>query len=326
MTKGYWQIGIAEECRKFTAFQAGGGLYEFTRMAFGLKNAPATFNRMMAQLFSNREDVVHYFDDLTIFNEDWDSHICAVREVLSTFVQFNLTARPKKTEIGFPSIPLLGFHVGNGVMKPTSDNVYKILNIKVPKTKKQVRSVIGLINFYSKFLPNLAVLLKPLFKLTEKGAPEKVVWTDDCEYTLQNIQSIINNSQVLVLPDLSKQFFVQTDASGHGLGAALLQERNGQLRPCLFLSRKLQRREENYAVVEQECLAIVWALQKLARYLIGRPFILQSDHQPLRYLQTSRTLNARLCRWALILQQFEFRIEYVPGKANALADFLSRNI
>ena len=107
--------------------------------------------------------------------------------------------------------------------------------------------------------------------------------------------------------------------------AALLQERNGKLRPSFVLSRKLQSREEKYAVVELECLAIVWALQKLARYLLGRSFIIQSDHQPLRHLNNSKAVNPRLCRWALVLQQFDFAIAYVPGKDNVLADFLSRN-
>ena len=325
LTKGYWQIGIAANCQKYTAFQAGGNLYEFTRMPFGLKTAPATFNRMMARLFGHREDVVYYFDDLTVFSDDWNSHIQSIREVFQILADNNLTARPKKTEIGFSAIQLLGHFVGNGLLKPSNDNVQKILNIKVPKSKKQVRAIMGLVNYYSKFIPNLAISLAPLFKLTEKGSPEKVHWTEDCQIAVKDIQDTINKNPVLILPDLSKKFFVQTDASGRGLGAVLLQERDGQRRPCFFLSRKLQPREQKYAVIEQECLAIVWALQKMARYLLGRPFVILSDHQPLKYLQGSTTLNARLCRWALLIQPFDFVIEYVPGRDNQLADFLSRN-
>ena len=325
MTKGYWQIGIVKECQKYTAFQAGGGLYEFTRMPFGLKNAPATFNRMMEKLLGHRTDVVFYFDDITIFHDDWESHLLAVREILQIFRSNSLRARPKKSVIGYPAITLLGHYVGGGLLKPMPENVEKIINIKVPKSKTQVRSIIGLVNYYSKFLPNLAISLKPLYKLTEKGSPDKIVWSGECQCAIQDIQTKINNNPVLILPDVSKTFFVQTDASGQGLGAALLQRRDGCLRPCFFLSRKLQPREEKYAIIEKECLAIVWALQKLARYLLGRAFVLQTDHKPLKYMQTGRTLNSRICRWTLILQQFDFTVDYITGCSNVVADFLSRN-
>ena len=192
-------------------------------------------------------------------------------------------------------------------------------------TKKQVRSIIGLVNYYAKFIPNLSSTLIPLYKLTEKGMPERVGWTDQCENAITYIQTQLNTRPLLILPDLSQQFYVQTDASGVGLGATLLQLREGKLHPCLFLSRKLEDRETRYSIIERECLSIVWSLQKLSRYLLGRRFVLQTDHRPLRYINDGKTLNARICRWALILQQFDFRIEFIAGSSNSVADFLSRN-
>ena len=155
--------------------------------------------------------------------------------------------------------------------------------------------------------------------------PEKVVWTDDCQVVLTDIQNKINQNLKLSLPDLSKPFFVQTDASEIGLGGTLLQNRDGRLQPCLFLSRKLLDRERRYSTIERECLGIVWTLQKLARYLLGNVFFLQTDHKPLIYIKNTQSINNRVCRWSLILQQFDYEIIHVRGSENKVADFLSRN-
>ena len=326
VTKAYWQVGIVKGCRKYTAFQAGSCLYQFTRMAFGLKNAPATFNRLMAKLLGHRHDTVFFFDDVLIFTDMWEEHVQAVSEILTIFRDSNLKIRPKKTDLGSFSVVFLGHEVGKGLLKPMSENITKIINIKVPKTKKQVRGIVGLVNYYAKFIPNISTILIPLYKLTEKGMPEKVSWTDECQSAIAHIQTRLNASPLLILPDLSKLFFVQTDASGLGIGASLLQYRENHLRPCLFLSRKLEDRETRYSVIERECLSIIWALQKLSRYLLGRRFVIQTDHRPLRYINDGKLLNARICRWALILQQFDFQIEFISGQTNVLADFLSRNL
>ena len=325
LTKGYWQVPIAEDSRKYTAFQAGSKLYEFNTMAFGLKNAPATFNRMMAKLLGHRDDVVYFFDDVLIFSDTWAEHIKSIREILAIFVHNNLAIRPLKSEFGYFQVGFLGHLVGNGLLKPLPDNVSKILSIKIPKTKKQVRSIIGLINYYAKFMPDTAVSLIPLFKLTEKGMPDKVVWTDCCQKALIDIQFRINNNLKLFLPDISKMFYVQTDSSLVGIGGVLLQSHNEHLRPCLFLSRKLLERETRYSTIERECLGLVWTLQKLSRYLLQKRFILYTDHRPFVYMQKNRTINSRICRWSLILQNFDFTIEHVNGRDNVVADFLSRN-
>ena len=325
LTKGYWQIKIAKDSQKYTAFMTDNGLYEFVRMPFGLKNAPATFNGLMFKLLGDRHDAVFFFDDIIAFAFWWEDHIQSLREILTVLRTNCLTANPPKCEFGFPSIVFVGHEVGNGMQSPVSDIVDKILCINVPRTKKHVKSIVGLINYYSKFLPNLAESLVPLHKLTGKGMPEKVLWTRQCQLAIQDIQEQISSNPILILPDLNQIFYVQTDASGVGLGAVLLQERGGLLRPCQFISRKLLDRETRYSVIERECLAIVWALSKFARYLLAKRFILQTDHRPLQYINSSRTVNARLCRWALLLQQFDFEVFHIKGERNNVADFLSRN-
>ena len=243
---------------------------------------------------------------------------------MQIFKTNKLTVKPSKTEVAFPVIQFLGHSIGNGVLRPSSENVGKILSIQVPKTKKQVRGIIGLVNFYAKFIAHIADLLHPLYDLTKKGRPERVIWNEHCQSSLVRIQNLISSQPTLLVPNIDELFFVQTDASGSGLGCVLLQRRDGVLRPCRFLSRKLVPRETRYAVIEREALAIVWGLQKLARFLLGTEFVLQTDHAPLGCIVKGKTQNARLTRWALILQQFQFQVQYIKGRENAIADYLSR--
>ena len=324
LTKGYWQIGIEQNSKKYTAFRAAGELFHFTRMAFGLKNAPMTFNRMMNRLIGHIEGTVFFFDDVNIFHNDWNDHLSTLKKVFEIFKLNNLRVKPSKTYIGFPEITFLGHVVGKGLLKPLDENVDKIISLQVPKTKKQVRSIIGLVNFYAKFIMNISDLLYPLFDLTKKGRPERVIWNDHCRRSLERIQELIRSKPTLIIPNIKHLFFVQTDASGTGLGCVLLQKVDGALRPCRFHSRKLLPRETRYAVIEREALAIVWGLQKLSRFLLGTDFILQTDHAPLRCLVQGDMQNPRLCRWALILQQFSFKVQYIKGYKNTLADYLSR--
>ena len=324
LTKGYWQIKIAEDSQKYTAFMTDKGLYEFVRMPFGLKNAPATFNGLMFKLLKDKNDALFFFDDIISFHFFWEDHVIGLRNLFTSIRSNGLTCNPPKVYIGFSSLVFVGHQVGNGVQSPITEIVDKILCIEVPKTKKHVKSIIGLVNYYSKFVPNIASTLVPLHNLTAKGMPDKVLWNEQCQSAIEQIKEQISSHPILLLPDLKKPFFVQTDASGVGLGAVLLQEQDGLLYPCLYASKKLLDRETRYSVIERECLAIVWALQKFARYLLGRRFVLQTDHRPLQFLNSSRLLNARLARWALLLQEFDFSVEHIQGCKNNLADFLSR--
>ena len=324
LTKGYWQIPMASLSRQYTAFQTPWGLYQWKYMPFGLSNAPATFARMMRQLLEGIPNVISFFDDILIHTNDFSSHIETLKKVFSVLNDTGLTAKPSKVSIGYKEINFLGHKISHGQIRPEDEKVNHILSLEIPTTKKEVRSLVGILSYYRKFIPNFASLSSCLSNLTKKGRPDKICWTGECNEAFKSIQNRLSNIPILRLPDLSQKFILRTDASGTGIGACLLQEFEGILHPVLYASRKLLERETRYPVIERECLAIVWAIQKFSRYLYGSDFTVQSDHKPLQFLKENRSSSARLCRWALSLQSFVFTVEAIPGTHNCTADLLSR--
>ena len=328
LAKGYWQIPILPEDRHKTAFSTHLGLFQFVRMPFGLVSAPAVFARMMRRLQLHRFSAVNFFDDVLVHSCGWKEHLGHVRSVLQCLAEKNLTVRPSKIEAGFQSLEFLGHMVGKGKMEPEKGKVQKMLEIPVPSSRKQVRALLGLLNFYRRYVPNFAKIAEPLTRLTREGPNRSraIEWTPECAKALKSIQRILSSHPVLLLPRVSKRFVVRTDASLTGLGAVLLQEgyTDGLLQPVMFVSRKLLERETRYSTIERECLAIVWALQKFVKFLWGVHFVVQTDHCPLSYMRSSSYKNARVLRWVLSLQEFSFDIEPISGTSNILADLMSR--
>ncbi|XP_070207867.1 uncharacterized protein [Littorina saxatilis] len=325
LTKGYWQIPMAATDRPKTAFRTSRGLFQFTRMPFGLSTAPSTFARMMRKLDLERFSSFNFFDDILVANDEWEEHLQSLDGVLSVLHTHGLTARPSKVEVGMDSIEFLGHRIGQNTMGPVPAKVSKILRISVPTTKKQVRALLGLVGFYRRYIPNFASVVAPLTDLVKKNQPSKVKWSDTCQKSLECIQSVLSSEPVVLLPDFQKAFTVRTDASSTGIGAVLLQpNEEGELRPILYASRKLLDRETRYSAIERECLAVVWAVDKFHRYVFGRHFFVETDHRPLTYLSGSRTANHRLLRWALALQDHSFTVIPIAGAQNHEADVLSR--
>ena len=327
LAKGYWQIEVKEEDRHLTAFRTSKGLFHFVRMPFGLVSAPHSFARLMKLLKLEDFNAVHYFDNVLIATEDWDQHVRDVRSVFQRLREFGLTARPSKVEAGFEELEFLGHFLSKGKIKPTQEKVDKILKLETPTTKKQVRSICGLISFYRRYIPHLSGILSPLTEHTKKNQPTKVNWNEDSQKALETVQDILSDEPVLIIPDISKPFTLRTDASNVGLGAVLLQEspkEPNEYHPVAYASRKLLDREKNYAIVERECLAVVWGIDKFTRYLFGKNFNLETDHSSLRYLHDTRLKNSRLMRWALALQEYQFNIVPISGTSNVEADALSR--
>ncbi len=324
MTKGYYQIKMADEDIMKTGFVTPDGCYVFQRMPFGLVNSAASYNRMMRKMLSGLNCVEAYIDDIMVHTETWEEHIKVLGELFRRIKCANLTVRPTKCKFGYTKVDFLGHHVGEGEIGLHENNVEKIKAAKPPQTKKEVRSFLGLTGYYRNYIPNYAAIATPLTDLTKKGSPNKVEWGDSQQKAFESLKCHLMNRPILRLPDMTKDFILRTDASDQGVGAVLLQECCNQLFPISFASKKFADREKRYSTMEKECLALVWAVKKFQVYLYGRTFTLQTDHQPLVYLDKCKVENARIMRWALFLTSYPMHIEAIKGVENVGADFMSR--
>ena len=189
----------------------------------------------------------------------------------------------------------------------------------MPSTKKEVRSILGLMNYYRRFVKNFSSLAQPLIELNNKTSPNKIRRTQVCQIGLDKVKEALTSEPILRVPDLSKPFVVQSEA----LGAVLLQKHEGSLLPCFYASKRLLDREIHYAIIEKETLGIVFALLKFSKYLFMRPFYNQTDHKQLSFLNKNKSRSARLTRWALCIQQFSFTVQHISGANNVVSDSLS---
>ena len=323
-SKGYWQIAMRSEDKEKTAFSSPAGLFQFRRMPFGLVNAGASYCRMMRELLLGLDNVDSYVDDIIIHTQTWDQHIVTLRAVFDRLRNAGITVKPSKCCIGFHSVDFVGHHVGDGKIQTQNDKIEKVKNAPIPLTVTQVRSFLGLTGYYRKFINNYASIAAPLTDLTKKGNPTKVIWNEKSNRAFEELKEALCNAPILRLPNFDLTFILRTDASDSGIGAVLLQCHENVYFPVAYASNKLSSAQQKYAVIERECLAIIWALEKFTVYLYGKEFVIQTDHQPLTFLKTAHLSNPRLLRWALKLQPYLFRIEAIPGRDNVGADYLSR--
>ena len=324
LTKGYWQVPVPECDRHKTAFITHSGLWQWRVMPFGMVNSGATFSKMMKSLLEGMENVHHFMDDMIIATATWEEHMKALRCLFLRLRDHNLTAKPEKCQFGYQSLEFLGHIVGADNLRTEPGKVAKVIAAAKPVNKKELRSFLGLVGYYQKFIPHFATIAAPLTDAMKKGTPTNLQWDPQMDIAYRQLKASISNDPVLHLADVSRGFVLRTDASDKGIGGVLLQDHGGTLFPVEYVSRKLKDAESRYAVVERECLALVWAIQKFQPYLYGREFILQTDHSPLTFLHQGKLENARLMRWAVLLQQYRFRIQAIKGSDNVGADFLSR--
>ena len=250
LSKGYWQIPVAEEDVPKTAFVTPDGCYEFLRMPFGMKNSGATLVRGMRQLLSGMNHVSSYVDDLIVYTEDWESHLRALEELLGRLQRANLAARPTKCLFGTKSVDFLGHLVGGEWITVNDENLKKIRHARRPTTKKEVRSFLGLANYYRDHIPSFAAISAPLSDLTKKGQPTRVQWGDPQEKAFVNLQKSLLRRPILRVPDYTKTFVLKTDASNRGLGAAFMQQHEGKYHPVAYGSKKLTSAEQNYSILQ----------------------------------------------------------------------------
>ena len=324
--KGYWQIPMSEDAKQLTAFSTPFGHYQYIKMPFGLVNAGATYAKMMRKLLKDLTNVDNFVDDVLEHTENWDIHMMIMRELFQRIKDARLTVKPSKCFIGYEDTEFVGHKLKSGMLLTQEEKIEKIQNAPIPVTKKQVKSLLGLCGYYRRFVPHFAEKAEPLTDLTKSRQPDKVKWEEKHDKALKRLKDDLCSNPILKLPDVEKTFVLRSDASDVGLGAVLLQRHEDMLFPVAYISKKLLPRERNYSVIERECLAIIWAIKKFTVYLYGKEFLLQTDHQSLTYLDKAKFTNQRVMRWALSLQPYRFRVEYIKGEDNVGADFLSRHV
>ena len=325
LSKGFYQVPLAEEDREKTAFVTTGGKFEFTRMPFGFRNAPAMFQRLVDGVLGGLEAFsAPYIDDIIIFSNDCKQHFGHIQEVIGRLQQAGLTAKPAKCQWAKRTLEYLGHVVGNGLVSVPEAMVEALRNYKRPKTKAQLKSFLGLTGYYRRSILNYANYSKPLNAKTKAEAPLAVDWDEVSVSHFSHLCSVLCSACTLHIPSPSDKFVLQTDATYAGIGGFLSVMRDGAELPVAFYSRQQRDPETRYSVTEVECLAVVESVRHFEVYLDGQLFVLQTDHRALEHLLTAKLVNNRLSRWALRLQGFSFTIVYRSGTANASADALSR--
>lgn len=326
LLKGYWQIKLDPGCRHLTSFVTHRGQYAFTVMPFGLRNAAATFQRTMNKLLMKHRDYADsYIDDIIIFSDDWNSHMKHLEDVLSSLEEANFTVNFKKCDFAKGKIKFLGHVVGSGSHEPDPEKVEAIKNLQSPKTKKDVRSILGLLSYYRNYVPCFSEIAAPLTNLTKRRSPDAIGWLSEHEDAFIKLKEAICGAPACYAPNFKLPFIVYTDASSYAVGACLAQrDESGEEHPIAFASKKLSKAQEKYAVIEKEAYAVIFALRKFEDYIFGSEIVIVSDHNPLKFLTDCASQSPRLQRWSLALQRFHAVVSYRKGKEHLNADSLSR--
>ena len=325
LKSGYWQVPIKEEHRSKTAFRTGSGqLYEFNRLPFGLCNASATFSRLMNNVLSGLswEVCLFYLDDIIISSKGWQEYLDRLRMVFMRLKEANLRLAPCKCTLARGSVTFLGHHVSEEGLRLDPRLLESIRKIPILTTVTQVRSFLGLVGYYHRFIKGFSKIAAPLNRLLGKNCPFK--WDSECTQAYQELKTLLLREPIVAYPDFTVPFWLYTDASNIRLGAILAQQREGRERIICCASRTLNKAEQNYSATKKECLAVVWGIKNFWNYLTADHFKVYTDHYSLQWLQVMKNESALLHRWAAQLEDYDFEILHRPGKNQGHVDALSR--
>ncbi|UYV61011.1 K02A2.6-like [Cordylochernes scorpioides] len=327
LRNAYLQLEVDPGTRPLLTINTHKGLFRFKRMPFGLANAPSYFQSVMDRVLSGIGGVICYIDDVLIATASIEEHLALLKTIFARLAKYNIKLKKEKCLFLQKEIEYLGHLVTEEGIRPLDHKVQAIQKAKTPTNISELRSFLGLVNFYGKFIPNLPELLKPLHELLHKKRPW--VWTKECGEAIDKCKNSITSERVLVPYDATLPLCLATDASQIGVGAVLSHIIEGQERPIMFASRTLSEAEQNYSQIEKEALAIIYGVTKFHQFIYGRKFILITDHKPLVTILGSRsgipTLStSRLQRWALILSAYTYDIKFRRTQDHGNADLLSR--
>ena len=325
LKSGYWQVPITEEDKEKTAFRTSSGqLYEFNQLPFGLCNAPATFSRLMDRTLAGLawNICLYYLDDIIVFSSTWAEHLQRLKAVFERLRRANLKLGAKKCTLAAREVSFLGYKVTPDGLEPEPRLMEAISKLPPPINVAEVRSFLGLVGYYRRFVKKFSDKVAPLNALLRREQAWK--WTEDCQEAFETLKGEIAARPVSAYPDFSKPFRLYTDASNIGLGAILAQKQQGKEKIICCASRTLNNAESNYSTTKKECLAVVWGVQVFRPFLVATHFEILTDHYALQWLRSMKSTSAILHRWAAALEDYRFTILHRPGKLQGHVDALSR--
>ena len=326
LASGYWQIELEEDSKEKTAFIVDNNLYEWNRLAFGLTNAPGTFQRLMNSVLRSviGKICLVYLDDIIVFSKTIDEHIKNLKTIFSLLEKAHLKLKLNKCKFLAQSVPYLGHVITSDGIKPDPAKVEALLNYKRPTTVREMQSFLGLASYYRRFVRSFSTIAHPLLILTKGGGSDIITWNEEAISAFEHMRKCLMSEPILIYPDFSEKFLIYTDASNYGVGAVLSQMRDGKDQPVAYASRHFNEPEMKYSTIEKEAAAVVFGIKRFRHYLQDEPFVIISDHRPLQWLQTHKDETGRLGRWAIMLSNMKFTVQYRPGRVHENADFLSR--
>ena len=319
LKSGYHQIRVHEDDIPKTAFRTHNGHYEYLVMPFGLMNAPATFQATMNDIFRPylRKFVLVFFDDILIYSRDIEEHQMHLRMILSVLVEHCFVANQAKCRFGCAQIDYLGHIISGEGVAVDPEKVKCILTWPTPKNVKGVRGFLGLTRYYRKFIQDYGKIAKPLTELTKK---DNFSWGIEAVKAFEEMKRIMTSPPVLILPNFDLPFEVKCDAAGRGIGAVLMQQRQ----PIAFFSKALSDGNLEKSVHEKELMALVLCIQHWRHYLLGREFIVHTDHKSLKHFLQQRVSSPDQQCWLAKLLGYQFEVKYKPDLENRADDAMSR--
>ena len=323
----YNHVPVRQEDQLLLTINTHKGLFKFTRLPYGVSSASAIFQSIMDQVLAGIPGVACRVDDILVTGKNDAEHMSNLREVVCRLERAGFRCRLDKTVFMQPEVIYIGHRITKQGCSPVKSKVETIVKAPYPKSREELISFLGMIQYYSRYLPDLHSVIEPLNRLRSKSVPWQ--FNDAEKSAFDRLKTLISSDRVLTFYDPDLPLRLDTDASAVGLGAVLSHVINGVDRPIEFVSRTLKSAERNYSQIEREALAIVWSVRKFHRYLYARKFVLCTDHKPLEmifdpYKALSEVASSRIQRWGMFLTSYRYTVEFRPTGKHANADMCSR--